>query len=134
MLPNSPLTRQCAGVTSISPMSGHCLLCWPTFKRHWDGERVSRQHEALPMAEWHLTDIGSVSACTFKLVCPVVVLDIGAREDLFSLYGWNGNVLVKKSPEIQIVTDVSPSGYGVTYLDLSGKLASNAPKCTRSDS
>ena len=61
----------------------------------------------------HLTDIGLVSACTFKLL--VLVLDIGAREDLSSLYGWNGFVLVKKSPEIQIVTDVRPSGYGATW-------------------
>ena len=62
-----------------------------------------------------------------------LVLDIGACEDLSSLYGWDGNVLAKKSPKIQIVTDVSASGYGAACLDLSGKQASNAPKCTRND-
>ena len=29
------LTRQCVRVTYISPMPGHCVLGWPTFKRHW---------------------------------------------------------------------------------------------------
>ena len=49
----------------------------------------------------------------------LVLLDIGAREVLnwwlSSLYGWNGNILVK-SPDIQIVTGASPSGYGTAFL------------------
>ena len=49
-----------------------------------------------------------------------LVLDIDALEDLnlwlFPLYVWNGNVLVKKSPEIQTVTEGSLSGYGATCL------------------
>ena len=32
-----PLTRQYVGVTYISPMSGHFVRRWPTFKRHWGG-------------------------------------------------------------------------------------------------
>ena len=31
------------------------------------------------------------------------------------------------------MTDVSPSGYGATCLDLSGKQASNAPKLIQND-
>ena len=30
-----PLTQQCFGVMYISLMPGHCVRCWPTFKRHW---------------------------------------------------------------------------------------------------
>ena len=87
---------------------------------------------------WKIAVTQCVSTSAFQ--SRLVRLDIGAREDLnwwrFSLYGWNGNVLVKKLPTLQLVTDASPSGYGATSL---GKQASEfwtpfiAPKCTRND-
>ena len=55
------------------------------------------------------------------------------------MYGWNCNVFVKKSPDVQIVTDASPSGYGETCLVKAGLrildsiYSQYAPKCRRTD-
>ena len=51
-------SRQYVGVTCISPMPGHCVRRWPTFKRHWGG--VCYMHAMSPAwiltgTEWILT-------------------------------------------------------------------------------
>ena len=63
-----PLTRQCVGVTYISPMSGHYVRRWATFKRHWGGVYyvypLNGYWPAPATLAQHWTDIWSVSACT----------------------------------------------------------------------
>ena len=59
-----PLIRQCADVSCIGPMQGHCLRRWPTFKQHWGGVSVytlwthGSQHKVLASVVWILA-----SAC-----------------------------------------------------------------------
>lgn len=49
-----------------------------------------------------------------------LALDSGTLSDLHwwlnALDGWNGNVLTKREPDIQIVTDASPIGFGATCM------------------
>ena len=58
-----------------------------------------------------------LSHCCFD-VGPLSMSLAKPSTDIRALYGCNGNVLVKTSPEIQIVTDTSPSGYGATCLGI----------------
>ena len=53
--PSLSLTRQCVRVTYISPMPGHCVRRWPTFKRHWG---LPIEHDTLKQC-WF--NVGSAS-------------------------------------------------------------------------